>query len=41
MIDAVAADEAYLQEVLAAAAQEDEFMVGQLGDRGSRCDSCC
>ncbi|KAI7842580.1 hypothetical protein COHA_003684 [Chlorella ohadii] len=26
MIDAVAADEAYLQEVLAAAAQEDEFM---------------
>lgn len=28
MIDAVAADEAYLQEVLAAAAQEDEFTVG-------------
>ena len=27
MIDAVAADEAYLQEVLAAAAQEDEFTV--------------
>lgn len=28
MVDAVARDEAYLQEVLAAAAQEDEFTVG-------------
>lgn len=28
MIDAVASDEAYLQQVLAAAAQEDEFTVG-------------
>lgn len=31
MIDAVAADEAYLQEVLAAAAQEDEFTVRRGG----------